>query len=207
MEEPQVSLLPPGPWTHLVARPKRLALGLAGAKTIRVFVVDADGRPTDDEVVVDVQVSGLVACRRLEGRAWLVEGRNVPSEGEIVFFATERPDARVAVPFVVSDARAEGGHGIPTPEELNEPQATWRSRWVGERWQVNVGHADYAALAASSKARLQYLAYLLAKEVIARNFPRPEIGSILEEMVGVLAALERARIAGKARVGTVTSSP
>jgi hypothetical protein len=65
---------------------------------------------------------------------------------------------------------------------------------VGERWQINIGHADYGALATSGKARLQYLAYLLAKEVIARNFPRPEIGSILEEMVGVLSALERARI-------------
>ena len=125
---------------------------------------------------------------------------NAPSGGELRFACIERPDVRLNVPFETSDGNRDGRNsGIPTPDEVNEPQATWRSRWVGERWQINVGHPDYGALSGSGKGRLQYLAYLLAKEVIARNFPRPEVGSILEEMVGVLAALERARVTKPSR--------
>jgi hypothetical protein len=32
---------------------------------------------------------------------------------------------------------------------------------------------------------------LLSKEVVSRNFPQPGLGAILEELVGLLAALER----------------
>jgi len=44
----------------------------------------------------------------------------------------------------------------------------------------------------SKRPRLRYLASLLAKEVVSRNFPQPGVGAILEELVGLLAALERA---------------
>ena len=54
-----------------------------------------------------------------------------------------------------------------------------------------MGHPDYKALADEPRRRLRYLANLLAKEIISRNFPRPEVGTILEEMVGLLTALER----------------
>ncbi len=32
---------------------------------------------------------------------------------------------------------------------------------------------------------------LLSKEIVSRNFPQPGVGAILEELVGLLAALER----------------
>jgi hypothetical protein len=77
------------------------------------------------------------------------------------------------------------------PEEVNEPLQPWRSRLVDDRWQVNTGHPDYRALAAEARPRLRYLATLLSKEVVSRSFPQPGIGATLEELVGLLAALER----------------
>jgi hypothetical protein len=196
-EPPQTSLLPVGPGASLVAKPRKLALAFGETRTLRVFPVDVEGRPADDGIDdVQVTVDGLLSCTRLDVSTWVVAAPQAPSEGKLTFASLARPAMRVTVPFEVSAHTRDGSSnsGIPTPDEVNEPQAIWRSRWIGERWQINVGHADYNALAGSAKARLQYLAYLLAKEVIARNFPRPEVGSILEEMVGVLAALERARI-------------
>jgi hypothetical protein len=199
-ERAQASLLPAGPWTELVAMPKRLKLGFGETRTIRVFAVDADRRETQEEVEIRAEIDGLVSCTKNNGGFWEVSAPNAPNAGSIHFISTARPKVHVTVPFEIAAQDREGNNnGIPKPEEVNEPQATWRSRWTHERWQVNVGHPDYNALAGSGKARLQYLAYLLAKEVIARNFPRPEVGAILEEMVGVLAALERARITKTAK--------
>jgi len=52
-------------------------------------------------------------------------------------------------------------------------------------------HETAPRVADEPRRRLRYLANLLAKEIISRNFPRPEVGTILEEMVGLLSALER----------------
>lgn len=92
---------------------------------------------------------------------------------------------------IVSEAQHRADAGIPQPEELNEPLQSWRSRLVDERWQINTGHPDYRALAGEARPRLRYLATLLSKEVVSRNFPQPGLGAILEELVGLLAALER----------------
>jgi hypothetical protein len=92
---------------------------------------------------------------------------------------------------VVSEHHRRADAGIPQPEEVNEPLQPWRSRLVDERWQVNTGHPDYRALTSEARPRLRYLATLLSKEVVSRNFPQPGIGATLEELVGLLAALER----------------
>lgn len=101
---------------------------------------------------------------------------------------------------VVSEAPHRTDAGIPQPEELNEPLQGWRSRLVDQRWQINTGHPDYRALAGEARPRLRYLATLLSKEVVSRNFPQPGLGAILEELVGLLAALERSGAwSGKAK--------
>jgi hypothetical protein len=100
-----------------------------------------------------------------------------------------RGSATIDIVAVTAPRRPEAG--IPQPEQIDEPQQTWRSRMVDARWEVNVGHPDYRELVTQPASRLRYLAWLLAKEIVSRNFPQPGAGQTLEEMVGLLAALER----------------
>ena len=71
----------------------------------------------------------------------------------------------------------------------------WRSRLLGD-WQINVGHPDYRALSAEARPWLRCLAMLLSNEVVSRTFPQPGLGAILEELIGLLAALERSGASG-----------
>jgi hypothetical protein len=70
---------------------------------------------------------------------------------------------------------------------------------VDDRLQINTGHPDYRAQAGEPRPRLRYLAMLLSKEVVSPNFPQPGVGGILEELVGLLTALERSGAWGRAR--------
>jgi len=56
--------------------------------------------------------------------------------------------------------------GIPEPELVDHPGAAWRSRMIEGRWRVNVGHAEYRAIADRSGLKLRYLAMLFAKEIV-----------------------------------------
>ena len=93
----------------------------------------------------------------------------------------------------VDAADLEGGAklGIPEPELIDAPGASWRSRYAGQRWQVNAGHEDFAALAGEPRARLRYLLTLLAKEIVARTHGGPGADNALEGLVEILAHTER----------------
>lgn len=77
------------------------------------------------------------------------------------------------------DATHHAQLGIPEPELLDEPTASWRSRFDGQRWQVNAAHEDFAALASEPRARVRYLLTVLAKEIVQRTarWPRNRGGS------------------------------
>ena len=106
----------------------------------------------------------------------------------------------------MTDAARRAEAGIPQPEEVNEPLQNWRSRLVEDRWQVNSGHPDYRALSTDPRPRLRYLATLLSKEVVSRNFPQPGVGTTLGELVGLLAALERSGASGPGRPRSTSGS-
>ena len=55
--------------------------------------------------------------------------------------------------------------GVPEPELVDDSGARWRSRFDGQRWQVNASHEDYIALRGEPRTRLRYLLALFAKEV------------------------------------------
>jgi hypothetical protein len=189
---PQSEIFPPGPWTTLELRPKRVVVSPSEPTIVRIITRDAEGRPTEDEVPVRLEVEGPFEVELEPPKRIIVAAAARAGNGKLRVVASEQPEVRVEASLVVSDSSVEDA-GIPRPEQVNEPNETWRSRFIGTSWQINVGHPDYRDLAADPKARLQYLAYLLAKEVVSRNFPRPEVGALLEQMVGVLAALERSR--------------
>ena len=67
----------------------------------------------------------------------------------------------------------------------------WRSRFDGQRWQVNASHDDYIALRGEPRTRLRYLLSLFAKEVALRAHGVPGSEETLESLVEILAHAER----------------
>jgi hypothetical protein len=45
--------------------------------------------------------------------------------------------------------------GVPEPELIDDAGARWRSRFDGQRWQVNASHEDYIALRGEPRSRLR----------------------------------------------------
>jgi hypothetical protein len=81
--------------------------------------------------------------------------------------------------------------GVPEPELVDAPGERWRSRFDGQKWQVNASHDDYIALRAEPRTRLRYLLALFAKEVALRAHGVPGSEEALESLVEILAHAER----------------
>ena len=81
--------------------------------------------------------------------------------------------------------------GIPEPELVDDSGGQWRSRFDGQRWQVNASHEDYVSLHAEPRPRLRYLLGLLAKEITLRTHGVPGCEAALEGMIEILAHAER----------------
>jgi hypothetical protein len=194
-EEPEApELFPPGPLANVRLLPRELQLGLGEEATFRARAEDAHGRRIPEGIAYEWAVEGAVTLTEGSENKAVAKGERL-GQGTVQVTAIEgerrvSASASVEVLQEALSKRSEAA-GIPQPEELNEPLQPWRSRTQGEKWQINVGHPDYRALAEEPRRKVRYLAHLLAKEIISRNFPRPEVGVILEELVGLLAALER----------------
>ena len=89
--------------------------------------------------------------------------------------------------------RAFGGSRVrrSEPELIDDPGARWRSRFDGQRWQVNASHGDYIALRSEARTRLRYLLALFAKEVALRAHGVPGSEEALESLGEILAHAER----------------
>ena len=77
------------------------------------------------------------------------------------------------------------------PELVHHPGATWRSRMVDERWQVNTGHRDFRAVAERPALKLRYLAALFSKEVVLRSHQDPRLAQPLEQLVEIASYADR----------------
>ena len=86
---------------------------------------------------------------------------------------------------------ADVAAGVPEPELVDDTDGRWRSRFDGQRWQVNASHPDYIALRAEPRTRLRYLLALFAKEVALRAHGVPGSEEALESLVEILAHAER----------------
>lgn len=190
---PQPELFPPGPLHAVTFRPVKLELAVGEKKNLKAVAQDEEGRTiAAAEVELHwVATPGLRLSTAHELAS--VEGVSVSNEEAVTVTARQGDRSRegVAMVRVLSEAVRRADAGIPQPEEVSEPLETWRSRMIDERWQINTGHPDYRAFAHEARPRLRYLATLLSKEVVSRNFQQPGVGAILEELVGLLAALER----------------
>ena len=190
---PEPELFAPGPLAEARILPQRFELAVGEERVMRARAFDAERRRIVDNVSFRWSSEGPVELSATEGDAVRARGSSA-GEAAVRLEAASGEKRAVASAHVsvISEARPRASDaGIPQPQEINEPLQSWRSRTVEDGWQINVGHPDYKALADEPRRRLRYLANLLAKEIISRNFPRPEVGTILEEMVGLLTALER----------------
>ena len=195
-EEP--SLFPPGPLALVRLVPSEIAVSPGRERRVQAVPLDLDGR----------RVSGKV------GFSWSSDNAAVAIVGEgpkplVRVQPDARPGVRGAI-FVVAthaEARAEASatvlvadrpelsadlaSGVPEPELIDDPGARWRSRFDGQRWQVNASHGDYIALRGEARTRLRYLLALFAKEVALRAHGVPGSEEALESLVEILAHAER----------------
>lgn len=192
-------LFPPGPLAEVRIQPRRPRLAPGQRRGLRARAVDDAGR----------RVDGAVGWSwRLVGAGELVPDAAHPDQATYVapddeatvrVIAVAALDGRVAqgeveVRVLESLAGRDRASGIPDPIAVNAPGERWRSRLVGEAWEFNDAHPDYASAAAASEAqRLRYLVHLFAKEVVLRNFPGARADELLERMVQVITHLETGR--------------
>jgi hypothetical protein len=189
--EPQ--LLPPGPAAHVRLSPDPIRLWPGGARRVRAIVSDIHGQTIAASTAwaassPQLSIDGEGSARTI-ALAELAEARDYT----ITVVAEANGGAASATAEVrVVDGPGVGGPGagIPEPVLVEEPASAWRSRLGSDGWQVNVGHADYRALAADARARLRYMVALFAKDVtVATTHPANE--PTLDQMIDVLAHAER----------------
>jgi hypothetical protein len=189
-------LFPAGPLASVRVVPDPIELAPGHEHRARAEARDGDGR---------VIREGL-------SHRWSAEGAGLAVHGEgprpaVVAEATARvgttgrlrvtvekdgrtAEAEAAVE-VVEPRRDESGLGIPEPTLVDAPGETWRSRFDGERWEVNQMHEDYLALKGEARARLRYLVALLAKDLSQHAHRVPGAVEASEDVVAILALAER----------------
>jgi hypothetical protein len=188
----QAEIFPPGPLHVVTIRPAAVELALGDRRSLRALAADEQGRALRDDVGFEWSAHSVLEISSDGPRATLTAVATATGATVSVVARQGERERSCEVPVrIVSERERRADAGIPQPEEVNEPLQPWRSRLSGESWQINVGHPDYRALSSEARPRLRYLAMLLSKEVVGRNFPQPGLGAILEELVGLLAALER----------------
>ena len=184
-----IELFPPGPLHHVVITPKRVVLDIGGEKVVRARALDVTGRPIPEGVAYRWELFGKVGEVREEGASARLVAAETPSEGILSVYAREPAsdgEASAAVPVEIVEALpGNTDEGIPEPELIDRPGASWRSRVYEGRWQVNTGHPDYKASTARPALKLRYLAMLFAKEIVVRSHQDPRLAEPLEQMIEV----------------------
>jgi hypothetical protein len=184
----QPELFPPGPLFAVTVRPSKLELAVQERKQLHAIAADEHGRAIREGVSFEWKASSALSLSA-GGNLATIEALSASATESVEVLARQGERERVfIVPVrIVSEHHRRADAGIPQPEEVNEPLQPWRSRLIEERWQVNTGHPDYRAFAHEARPRLRYLAMLLSKEVVSRNFPQPGVGATLEELFASFA--------------------
>jgi hypothetical protein len=194
----QPSLFPPGPLAQVRISPGEIVVQAGRERRVEAVATDRDGRRPAGEIslswsrdneAVSIVGTGMRPFIRVQhdARAGL--------RTEIRVTATQGPErAEAAATVLVADrpdSPTDLTAGVPEPELVDDPGGRWRSRFDGQRWQVNASHDDYIALRGEPRTRLRYLLALFAKEVALRAHGVPGSEEALESLVEILAHAER----------------
>jgi hypothetical protein len=191
-------LFPPGPLETVSISPKRILLEAGSEKAVSAQPMDVSGRRIRQGIELSWELFGNAGSVREDveskSRVTLVAA-DVPGEAILSVHARETSsgnEASVAAPVeVVEVLESSSNEGIPEPELVDAPGASWRSRFHEEKWQVNTGHPDYRASTERPALKLRYLAMLFSKEVVLRSSQDPRLEEPLEQMVEVLGYADR----------------
>ena len=193
-----LDLFPPGPLFAIKISPPEITLAPGRERRVLAVGVDESGRRVLGEVDMVWSTTAPVLSIVGQGRrpALLASAEARPgSRFSLVAECRQgehRARGEAAVIIIEAEEPSAGlGFGIPEPELVDDAGATWRSRFDGQRWQVNASHDDYVALHGDAKARLRYLLALLAKEIALRTHGVPGSEAALESLVEILAHAER----------------
>lgn len=190
-EREPLDLLPSGPLATVRITPSPVRVECSGTRRLRARACDAAARPIDEPATFEWSLLGDVGRIEQEspGRAVLYASAQ-EAEGSVLVTVRAGPNeahARAEVAVVEEIAPARSDEGIPEPEFLNEPGGAWRSRLVDGKWQVNIGHKEFRAIAGRPALKLRYLALLFSKEVVLRSNQDPRLDRPLEQLVEVAA--------------------
>ena len=188
-------LFPAGPLATVSISPARIVVETGGERIVRADARDASGRKIEEGVDFAWEIWGPVgSVRNDSGRVALVASES-PAEGILSVHARERAagnEASATAPVeIVEIIPSSASEGIPEPELIDAPGASWRSRLHDGRWQVNSGHPDYRSSSARPATKLRYLALLFAKEVVLRSSQDPRLEEPLEQVVEIAAYADR----------------
>lgn len=192
------SLFPPGPLASVRIVPAEITVQAGRERRVQAVALDRDGRRARGEVSFawssDNQAVELVG----DGPKPLVRVQPDARAGlRCAITVVARQDAERAeasAPVQIADRpepSADLAAGVPEPELVDDSGGRWRSRFDGQRWQVNASHEDYIALRGEPRTRLRYLLALFAKEVALRAHGVPGSEETLESLVEILAHAER----------------
>lgn len=192
----QPHLFPPGPLAAVIIVPDPVEVVPGRERRVHTRALDADGRPLRDGVTYRWTIEGAGFAVGGEGArpAVSAEGGVRPGAGgrlRVEAAQGERRAEASAGVLAIEPPRDEGGLGLPEPVLVDAPGQTWRSRFDGQRWEVNQMHQDYLALKGEARARLRYLLILLAKDLAQHAHPVPGAKEASEDLVAILALAER----------------
>jgi hypothetical protein len=196
--EDEPSLFPPGPLATVRVAPPEIALPPGRERRIQAIPLDRDGRRVRGEVAFAWSSDGGAVAVVGDGMRPLVRAQPDarPGHRALITVVARQAEAHAegsATVVVVdrSEPAADLAGGVPEPELVDDPGGRWRSRFDGQRWQVNASHDDYIALRGQPRTRLRYLLALFAKEVALRAHGVPGSEEALESLVEILAHAER----------------
>jgi hypothetical protein len=188
----QEELVPPGPLDRVRLSPRTSRLLPETRRRFRARAEDAGGRAIREGVALEWSIREGGGRLEGEGPAVIYTAPEIPGKATIAVGASQgerRCEAEAEIRVLGAGAR----EGVPTPEPISDPNGSWRSRVQETRWQYNTSHPDYLAVRADRRRRIRYLAHLFAKEVVLRNYGRPEHAAVLERMVEVLTYIAERR--------------
>ena len=194
-----MALAPPGPLASVAIVPAKARIAPGAERRVTAMAHDGDGRRLHDVGFEWRMPDGARVGLSLRGggaRPALITspdarlGALVP----LMVVATQGEITASAIGSVLVADAVDGkalATGIPQPMLLSDPDRPWRSRMVGERWEVNEAHADYVGLRDNAKGRTRYLLMLLAREIVLRTTGRFDAADIIDSHVEVMAHAER----------------
>lgn len=192
----QPELFPAGPLASVRIVPDPIEVAPGHEHRARAEARDADGRVIREGVSHRWSVEGAGLAVHGEGpRPAVAAEASVRAGATARLRVTAEKDGRTAdgeaAVEVVEPRPDETGLGIPEPSLVDAPGETWRSRFDGQRWEVNQMHEDYLALKGEARSRLRYLLALLAKDLAQHAHPVPGAVEASEDVAAILALVER----------------